>query len=69
MERDQTELALYIIDLKIAKEINENTESDFEKFSTKIKTLKQEKEEIYKDNKEVINKVLTQYLKDVKKGE
>lgn len=69
MERNQIELALYIIDLKIAKEINENTETNFKKFHTKIKMLKHEKEEIYKENKEVINKVLTQYIKDVKKGE
>ena len=69
MERDQTELALYIIELKIAKEIKENTETEFSTFSAKIKKLKEEKQEVYKGNKEIINKILTEYLKDVKKGE
>jgi len=69
MERDQTELALYVIDLKIAKEIKENEDTNFSTFSTNIKNLKDEKQEIYKGNKEIINKILTEYLKDVKKGE
>lgn len=69
MERNQTELALYIIELKIAKEIKENTETNFSIFNEKIKKLKEEKQEVYKGNKEIINKILTEYLKDVKKGE
>ena len=69
MEKNQKELALYVINLKIAKEIKDNEETNFTKFNEKIIKLKEEKQEIYKDNIEVINKVLNEYLEDVKKGE
>ena len=63
---DEKELAKYIIDLKIAKEIKENKEKDFEAFTQKITKLKNERNEIYKDNQEIINKILTEYVNEIK---
>ena len=65
IEYKQIELALYIIELKKAKLIKENKEKSFEKFKEKVSILDKEKKEIYKENEEIINKVLTEYLKDV----
>ncbi len=66
MEKEKIELALYTINLKIAKEIKENKERDYNKFKEKITNLQQERDEIYKENSEIINKVLTQYLEETK---
>ncbi len=61
------ELALYVINLKIANEIKNNTEENYEKFKNKINILNKEKEEIYKNNEEIIGKVLNTYLEEIKK--
>lgn len=66
MDRDRKELALYVINLKIAEEIKNNTEKDFEKFKEKMNIFYDEKEEVYKDNEEVVNKILTVYLEEFK---
>lgn len=64
--QDKIELAKYVMDLKIAKEIKENKEKDFEIFTQKITKLKNERNEIFKNNQEIINKILTQYVNEVK---
>ena len=64
--KNKIELAKYIIDLKIAKEIKENKEKNFQNFSQNILNLKNEKNEIFKNNQEVIEKILTQYLNEVR---
>lgn len=61
------ELALYVINLKIANEIKNNTEENYEKFKNKINILNKEKEEIYKNNEKIIGKVLNTYLEEIKK--
>lgn len=61
------ELALYVINLKIANEIKNNTEENYEKFKNKINILNKKKEEIYKNNEEIIGKVLNTYLEEIKK--
>lgn len=66
MQNDKNELAKYIMDLKIAKEIKENSEKNFEAFMKKIKHLKEERSQIYINNEEVINKILNVYLEEVK---
>lgn len=66
MQEDKRELALYVINLKIAKEFKENTEKDYARFREKIKKLKEEKEEIYKENNTIIEKVINEYLDEVK---
>ncbi len=63
---EKIELAVNIINLKIAKEIKENKEKEYSKFKEKIISLENEREQIYLENEEIINKVLTKYLEEVK---
>ena len=63
---EQIELAINIINLKIAKEIKENKEKEYDKFKEKIVKLENERNQIYLGNKEIINKVMEKYLKEVK---
>ena len=65
MDKKKIDLALYTIDLKIVKFLKDNKESDYEEMQKELSKLREEKEEIYKNNEEVINKVLDQYLKEV----
>ena len=65
IEDKQIELALYVIELKKMKLIKENKEKSFDSFKEKISMLSKEKEEIYRGNEEIINKVLTEYIKEV----
>ena len=64
---EKIDLAMYVINLKIAKAIKENEEKDYEAFKTKIEKLTDEKREINKGNQEIINKVLNVYLEEIKK--
>ena len=66
MEEQKAELAIHIIKHLIAKEIKENTESDYIKFKEKIKKLRNEQHEIYMGNEEIINKVITKYAEKIK---
>ena len=63
---ERLELAIEIINLKIAQEIKENKEKDYFTFRDKILNLKKEKKEIYLNNQEIIDKVLTKYLNEVR---
>lgn len=63
---DKIDLALEIINLKIAKEVKENTEKKYSEFTKKIKILEDEKRAIYQNNEDIINKVIDIYGKDVK---
>ena len=63
---EQVELAINIINLKIAKEIKENKEKEFDKFKEKIVKLEDERDQIYLGHEEIINKVIEKYLKEVK---
>lgn len=63
---NREELAIYVINLKIAKEIKENEEKEYTKFKEKITKLQEERDEIYLGNEEIINKVLTEYIEEVK---
>lgn len=67
IEDKQIELALYVIELKKAQLIKENKEKNFKNYKDKVSLLNNEKKEIYKGNEEIINKVLTLYLKEVTK--
>ena len=60
------ELALYILERKKANMIKNENDGDFQKFKKKMEILTKEKQEIYNGNEEVIQKVFTQYLKEVK---
>ena len=66
MEESKIEIATYIIKHMIAKEISENTESNYAKFKERIQKLREEQHEIYMGNEEVIDKVLTEYAERIK---
>ncbi|MBR6034090.1 MAG: hypothetical protein IKP28_05105 [Clostridia bacterium] len=55
--------ALYAIDLKIAETIKNNKTKDYAEFKEKVLKLKKEKELVYQNDEETINKVLTEYVK------
>lgn len=63
---DKIDLALEIINLKIAKEVKENTEKKYSEFTKKMKVLEDEKRAIYQNNEAVINRVIDVYGKEVK---
>lgn len=63
---DKIDLALEIINLKIAKEVKENTEKKYSEFTKKIKVLEDEKRAIYQNNEAIINRVIDVYGKEVK---
>ena len=63
---NRVELAINVINLKIAKEVKDNKEKSYSKFKEKIITLQEEREQIYLGNEKIINKILTQYLEEVK---
>lgn len=63
---DRSELAIEVINLKIAKGIKENKEKNYFTFREKILSLENERKEIYLSNQEVIDKVLTKYLNEVR---
>lgn len=59
-------MALYVIQLKIAETIKNSKKKTFDDLREKILELTNEKEQIYKQNEEIINKVLNVYLKELK---
>ena len=61
------DLAVEIINLKIANTIKNSNGKKFNELEEEVTRLKNEREEIYKKDEKVINKVLTEYLKEVKK--
>ena len=66
IEDNRFDLALYVINLKIADTIKTNKEKDYNKFKEELNKLTNEKEMIYKKDENIINKVLTVYLEEVK---
>lgn len=63
---DKIDLALEIINLKIAKEVKKNTEKKYSEFAKKVKVLEDEKRAIYQNNEAIINRVIDVYGKEVK---
>ncbi len=59
------ELAIYVIDLKISDLIR--SAKSYQVLQDSITLLKKEKEQIYNQDEETLNKVLTQYLNDVRR--
>lgn len=66
IDKNRVDLALYVINLKIANFISTNQEKDYMIFKEKLLILTKEKDEIYKGNEEVIEKVLNVYLEEIK---
>lgn len=63
----KVELAIQVIDLKIVDTIKNNTLKTYDELKDKVIELKNEKQEIYNYNEEIIDKVLNKYLIEVKK--
>lgn len=66
IDTNKIDTALYVMDLKIADTLRKNTHRKYSDLRDELVVLKQEKMQIYKNNEQVINKVLNQYIKDVK---
>lgn len=66
MKENKMDLAIEIIRQKIAKEIKQNKYKNYSELKKQIFILRQEEREIYKQNDKIINKVLTEYAKDIK---
>ena len=60
-------MAIYVIDLKIANLLKNIENKQYNEVKDEIVLLKQEKKKIYENDEQTINKVLTEYLKDVRK--
>ena len=58
------DLEIEIINRKINKVVNDAKK--YADLKDELKTLKEEKEKIYKGDMEIINKVINVYIKDVK---
>lgn len=66
---DEQEKALYVLELKMAKILKENQDKDFNEVNKIICGLKEEKRKIYLRDDETINKVLKEYINDVREVE
>lgn len=66
---DEQEKALYVLELKMAKILKENYDKDFNEVNKIICGLKEEKRKIYLRDNETINKVLKEYINDVREVE
>ena len=66
---DEQEKALYVLELKMAKILKENQDKDFNEVNRIICGLKEEKRKIYLRDNETINKVLKEYINDVREVE
>lgn len=64
MENKDKEIALYVIELKIANEIKNST--NYSKLKEKVEPLLDEKKAIYNNDENVIKKVINIYLPEVK---
>ena len=65
IEKEKIDLALYIIELKEADMIKNSNNKTYDKFKEEMDVLTKERKEIYRNNTKVINKVLTEYIKEV----
>lgn len=67
IDTNNVEMAIYVIDLKISNLLKNTENKSYQEVKDEIVLLKQEKLKIYQNDEQVINKVLTEYLQDVKK--
>ena len=66
IEEYKDEIAIEIINLKIADELKNKTSKSYKELKEKISVLKQYKKEIYNNNQEVIDKIVNEYQKEIK---
>lgn len=65
-EELKMEHALDILNRKIAKYIREQKETNIDEFKNKLREFAKEEDQIYELNEETIEKVIKEYLKDIK---
>lgn len=66
MDELKVEVALEIIQLKIVHFIKNNKEKDVNKFREQLNVLTRERDKIYENDKETIDKVYNVYLEEIK---
>ena len=66
MNELKVEVALEIIQLKIVHFIKNNKEKDVNKFREQLSILTKERDKIYENDKETIDKVYNVYLEEIK---
>ena len=66
MDELKVEVALEIIQLKIVHFIKNNKEKDVNKFREQLDILTRERDKIYENDKETIDKVYNVYLEEIK---
>ena len=66
MNELKVEVALEIIQLKIVHFIKKNKEKDVNKFREQLNILTRERDKIYENDKETIDKVYNVYLEEIK---
>ena len=66
MDELKIEVALEIIQLKIVHFIKNNKEKDINKFREQLNLLTRERDKIYENDKETIDKVYNVYLEEIK---
>ena len=64
MEEEKVEVAIEIIQRKIARFIKDNKEKDFKKFNRKLKKLINEREKIYELDEKTIERVYKEAFKE-----
>ncbi len=60
------EHALDVLNRKIAKYIREHKDGNIDEFRTKLREFAKEEEQIYELNEDIIERVIREYLKDIK---
>ena len=60
------EHALDVLNRKIAKYIREHKDGNIDEFITKLREFAKEEEQIYELNEDIIERVIREYLKDIK---
>ena len=66
MDELKVEVALEIIQLKIVHFIKNNKEKDVNKFREQLNILTRERDKIYENDNETIDKVYNVYLEEIK---
>lgn len=69
MNEIRVELALEIMQLKIAHYIKKYNGKDKKEFQEQLKKLTNERDRIYQLDEDAINKVYNVYLQEIKRGE
>lgn len=65
-EKQKLETAIEVLQLKKAMVMKQATEKQFHEVESEIQKLNQEEKKVYENDSVVIQKVLTQYIEEVK---